>query len=193
MAEHTLTYMRTTKLVELLSAAADQGQTFIQINAEGQVVLGADPYHPNITIDFRDEVVRPLRQAILPIAPPLPAATPRHRRSRRDGKYLVDIKGTTTVAHSLHEALGIGLRAFEAHRSGTLDRLEQIKPKTKRIVARNRRDLFEDPDLVENYARQLMPGWWYGINNSNAETSQWLRRGCELAGLTWDKDFSVSL
>jgi hypothetical protein len=38
-----------------------------------------------------------------------------------------------------------------------------------------------------------MDGWWFGTNNSRDETIAWLKRGCELAGLSWGEDFSVAL
>jgi hypothetical protein len=188
MAAFSVTCMSTTKLIELLSREAEQGKAFVQVNAEGNVVLGPDPYQPTAMIDFRDEVVRPLQQAKAAVRA---APTPVARHPRQSGKYLVDVKGTTTVCHSLHEALAVGLRALEAQRPGSLERLSQVKPRTKRIVAREPSDLFDDQDLVENYARELMPGWWYGANNSAAETRSWLQRGCELAQLTWGKDFTV--
>src|SRR5215469_1985921 len=98
MAEVSLRYMPTAKLVELLSAENARGPTFVQVNAEGQLVVGADPHRPSRTIDFRDEVV-------LPIQPPTVKshAAPRPRLSRQTGKYLVDVKGMTTECHSLKE------------------------------------------------------------------------------------------
>ena len=57
MAELSVRFMPTAKLVELLSTESARRQTFVQVNAEGELVLGADPHRPSGIIDFRDEVV----------------------------------------------------------------------------------------------------------------------------------------
>ncbi len=112
--------------------------------------------------------------------------------SRQTGKYLVDIRGQTIECTSLKHLLGEGLRALEKERPGTLDKLSHVKPRTKRIVARNPGDLFDQPELSAKYAERLSDSWWYGTNNSAAETNPWLERGCEMAGLRWGKDFTTT-
>lgn len=72
-----------------------------------------------------------------------------------------------------------------------MEELARLKPRTKRIVARDPNKLFEQQTLVEKYSEKLMEGWWFGSNNSGPETDTWLRRGCEFAGLVWGKDFTT--
>ena len=89
--------------------------------------------------------------------------------------------------------LSEGLKAFERHKSGTLEKLSNISPRSKHIVARDRYTLFNNTELSENYSEVLIDDWWYGTNNSAQETEAWLRRGAELCGLKWDKDITTSL
>jgi hypothetical protein len=86
-----------------------------------------------------------------------------------------------------------GLLAIEDHHPGMLAELTKHKARTKRIVAQKASDLFEDPQLVKQFSAQLKPGWYYGTNNSAQETKSWLARACEIAGLTWGKDFDATI
>ena len=84
------------------------------------------------------------------------------------------------------------VKAFERIRPGTLDDLTKIRPRSKRIVSRDPKQLFKDPEMVGLFSEKLVDGWWFGINNSAAETLSWLRRGAEIAGLEWGKDVETS-
>jgi hypothetical protein len=96
-----------------------------------------------------------------------------HRTSRTSGKYLLNFKGRTIECRSLSGLLAESLKAIEAHKKGTLEKLSSIKPRTKRIVSRDRNALFDQ--------------------RSAEETKTWLKRASELAGLHWGRDFSISL
>jgi hypothetical protein len=93
----------------------------------------------------------------------------------------------------LRELLGEGLRSIEVSRPGTLEKLSHVKPGTKRIVARERRMLFDSEHLCDEYGDQLIDGWWYGTNNSSQETYRWLERACDCAGLKWGEDLRTNL
>ncbi|MDP7100648.1 MAG: hypothetical protein QF503_05805 [Rhodospirillales bacterium] len=111
---------------------------------------------------------------------------------RRSGKYSIEIKGNMTECVSLKEVLAEGLKAFEIIRPGTLDELTKIMPRSKRIVSRDPKQLFKNPEMVRMFSEKLVDGWWFGINNSAAETLTWLRRGADIAGLEWGKDGKTS-
>jgi hypothetical protein len=89
--------------------------------------------------------------------------------------------------------LAEGLRAFEAAKPGTLEKLPHIKPRSRRIVSRDPKQLFDKPHLAKDYAEKLNDDWYFGTNNSAMETNTWLQRACSCAGLLWDKDFKTSL
>lgn len=184
-------FIPTMKLVDLLRTAEGQGNTYAQITEKGQLALGPDPLHPASIIDLSGEVIRSIvtNSTTVELSPEKPLAA--RRLSRQTGKYLLDIRGKTNVCTSLKELLAEGLRGLEQHKAGTLDRLSKVKHRTRRIVAREARDLFDKPHLAQDYAEQLMPGWWYGTNNSADETRRWLKQACEIAGLEWGKTFTT--
>jgi hypothetical protein len=68
-----------------------------------------------------------------------------------------------------------------------------VKPRSRRIVARDPKLLFDRDDLAKNYAEKLNEGWFFGINNSANETNSWLERACSCAGMTWGQQFKTSL
>jgi hypothetical protein len=121
--------------------------------------------------------------------------------SRATGKkYSLDIEGHRIDCVSLKDLLARGLTAFEKYKPGTLDRLSRIKLRTKRIVARDRDQLFDQAKLsdkyserLSEYAEHLSEVWWFGTNNSRAETEAWLKRGCKEAGLQWGKGVIATL
>jgi len=76
---------------------------------------------------------------------------------------------------SAKQLLADGLKAIEAACPGTLEKLSHIKPRTRRIVARNPKDLFDEAHLVDEYSEQLAEGWWYGTNNSADRAKAWLQ------------------
>lgn len=184
-------FILTTKLIELLRIAQGEGNTYAQITEKGQLALGPDPLHPASTIDLSGEVIRPLTASSV-VAPITEKPSTARRLSRQTGKYLLDIRGKTSVCTSLKELLAEGLRGLEHYKAGTLDKLSRVKHRTKRIVAREARSLFDQPHLAQDYAERLMDGWWYGTNNSADETKRWLKQACEIAGLEWGKDFTTS-
>jgi hypothetical protein len=187
-------FMETARVAELLKEAVARGLPYARMTNNGQLALGRDPLNPTSVIDFRAEAILPLGQRPAKQASqPEPPIEPRHKLSRQTGKYMLDFKGNITECQSLKELLAKGLRTIEKFRPGSLERLSQVKPRTKRIVARDPRDLFDQHKLVEDYAEKLLDGWWFGTNNSRDETIAWLRRGCELSGLRWGQDFSTSL
>ena len=195
-------FISATKLVELLTEANELGRMNVRVLSADQIALGVDPLHPSKVIDLSNEVVRPLErgQGQKPIAPPLSSPSQptiggsSQRSSRTTGKYYLEIKGDLIECRSLKEVLAEGLRAFEKLRPGTLEKLSAISPRSKRIVAQQPELLFKkNPELVEKCTERLVGDWWYGTNNSAAETKAWLKRGAECCGLTWDVDVTISL
>jgi hypothetical protein len=187
-----ISFIAAAKLVDLLKTANASGNLHVSVLTANQLALGADPLKPTSVIDFSKEAVRPITSQDAQIEVRAEVRAP-PRASRRSGKYLLDIKGNTIECGSLKDLLAEGLRALEKHQRGTLDKLSAIKRRTKRIVAREAQRLFDQPELAEKYAARLTDGWWYGTNNSADETNTWLRRGADLAGLKWGKDFTTSL
>jgi hypothetical protein len=190
----TMSFISASKLVELVKAANKGGEMYVRVVSGNRLALGNDPMNPTVSIDLSKEAVGPYKNE--PKVPAVEESQPqanRVRANRRSGEYWFELHGKRLVFGSLRELLGQSLRSIEAERPGTLEKLSHIKPKSKRIVAREKKLLFESEHLSDNYGDELMAGWWYGINNSSEETSTWLERACGCAGLKWGKDFSTSL
>ena len=178
------THIAATKLVELVEMANKGGKMYACV-VDGMLALGADPTNPTVAIDLSVEAVVPYRRDIAPKAI--------IRASRKSGDYWMEVMGERHEFGSLRDLLGGSLRSIEDLASGSLDKLSRIRPRSKRIVSRDKSALFDAPELVEKYAAPLMDGWWYGINNSADETRTWLERACSCAGLEWGSDFRTNL
>jgi len=192
----SLAFIQSSALIDLVKSADPKGNMQVRVLTATQLAIGADPLNPTSIIDFSKEAVRPFK--LIAGKEPEPPVEGGHARtaqkaSRQTGRYLLDFKGITTECRSLKEMLAQGLMALEAHQRGVLQKLSAIKPRTKRIVAREPSQLFDQTELSDKYAEQLMAGWWYGTNNSADETRTWLQRGAEIAGLEWGKDISISI
>jgi len=191
MAQISLTAIDAAKLAKLLAATNAGRNLKVWVLTPNELAFGVEPPLRMGTIDLINEQVHLNGHATTSATPepPKPIAT---RLTRRTGRYLLKIKGRTIECSSLKEMLAEGLRALEAHKKGTLDKLAAAKSRTRRIVSRDPSKLFDKTHLEEKHAEPLMEGWWYGTNNSALETNRWLRQACALAGLTWERDFSTS-
>jgi hypothetical protein len=125
--------------------------------------------------------------------PSKPNDIPGWRPSRRGGQYWFELNGKRSEFHSLRDLLAGGLSALEDARPSTLEKLSHIKPRSRRIVARDPKELFDKDHLAKDYAEKLKDGWYYGTNNSANETNSWLERACSCAGLKWDTEFKTSI
>lgn len=187
-----VSFISATKLAKLLKNTNARGDTYVRVLTKNQLALGVDPLNPTHVIDFSEEATRSISSEDTAQEPRRPPER-RKRVSRRTGKYLLEIKGDEKECGSLKELLSEGLKALERHQPGTLAKLTTIRPRSKRIVARDPALLFKQPKLADKYAEKLINGWWFGTNNSADETVTWLRRGCDLAGLEWDREVVVAL
>jgi hypothetical protein len=166
--------------------------------------VGADPLNPSVVIDLAKEKVVPFAEEPFK-TPPEPAVAanggsslkpdgvPGWRPSRRGGEYWFELNAKRSEFHALRDLLAGGLRALEEARPGTLEKLSHIKPRSRHIVARDAKDLFDKDHLAKHYAAKLCDGWYYGTNNSANETNTWLERACSCAGLKWGAEFNTSI
>ncbi len=189
-----MSFISASKLVELVKSANKGGEMYVRVVSGNRLALGNDPMSPTVSIDLSKETVGPYKkeskaQTVEESQPPANSV----RAARRSGEYWIELHGKRLEFGSLRELLGQSLRSIEAERPGTLDKLSHIKPKTKRIVAQDKKMLFDSEELSNKYGEKLMTGWWYGTNNSSQETSTWLERACGCAGLKWGKDFRTNL
>ncbi len=117
----------------------------------------------------------------------LPAA----KAQRTSGRYTFAHGEVAFARGSLADLLEAVLTYLEKSRPGTLSKLSMTKKRTRRIVARNKRDLFDRVHLAEKHARRIDGGWWMGTNNSAGETKAWIRRACDTAGIDFISDIVI--
>jgi hypothetical protein len=189
-----MSFISAAKLVELVKSANKGGEMYVRVVSGNRLALGNDPMNPTVSIDLSKEAFGPYKKESKAQAVEESQSQANSvRATRRSGEYWIELHGKRFEFGSLRELLGQSLRSIEAERPGTLEKLSQIKPKSKRIVARDKKLLFDSEHLSDEYGEDLMTGWWYGINNSSQETSTWLKRACGCAGLKWGKDFRTNL
>lgn len=196
-----VSFMPTSKLLELLRITDAQSEMFVQVTQEGRLALGIDPLHPTHLIDLsREKIILsgakfgPVDKLQVTTTPEVRIPiSPRKRARRTSGNYWYEMNEQRISCGSLPELLSKGLRELEKFHPGMLDNLSNIKPRSRRIVARNPSDLFDKTHLAKDHAEQLLPGWWYGTNNSARETQTWLKRACSLSGLNWGREFRTNL
>jgi hypothetical protein len=195
-----VSFMSATKLAELLDDASKPQNMYVRV-ANNRILLGADPLNPTFVVNLSKEAVESygnsaITKAEVPLSRPDAEAQSLNentsRLPRRTGHYWFELKGRRIGCKSLKELLATALRHIEHLTPGMLENLTNIKLRSKRIVARDRNHLFDREHLAKDYSERLMPGWWYGTNNSAKETEAWLRRACGAGGLKWDDDFKAS-
>src|ERR1700730_13918399 len=197
----TLSFLPVSKLLNLLTIVDPKKTMFVQVLSSTRLAVGTDPLKPSAVVDLSKETIVPYEDATAPVngekdillAKPDVRETVAIRTTRRSGDYWFEIKGLRTACHSLKELLAGGLRALESDKPGTLEQLSHVKPRSRRIVARDPKLLFDRTHLAKDYAEKLVDGWFYGTNNSTNETNAWLERACACAGLKWGEEFKTSI
>jgi len=183
----TVHFVKAATLVDLVTTADPKKTMFLRILSDTELGIGTDPFNPSAVIDLSKEAIVPFSE----VAVREPAAP---RTARQTGEHWYELKGKRTDCRSLKELLALSLLSIEKAVPGTLEQLTKVKPRSRRIVARDPKDLFDKPHLVKEYSEKLgKDGWYYGTNNSGPETSSWLERACAHAGLTYGTDFKTSL
>ena len=131
----------------------------------------------------------------LPVATPLvqpnksPSST---QRRRRTGTYVVALLGRRIEAGSLREAYVSCLKALAERDSQFLEALSKKQTRSRRIVARNPRDLYlRRPQLAENHASKLVGPWWADTNLSRQQCEKRLQTACSVAGLEFGRDLGL--
>jgi hypothetical protein len=196
-----LAYVPTSTLQALLKSADPKSTMYVRILTANRLALGTDPLTPSTVIDFSKEKVLPYGQDESSRAAAQPATAPganvievpAWRPSRRGGEYWFEMDGRRVECRSLKELLSAGLLALESAQPGTIEKLSHIKPRSRRIVARDPKQLFDKDHLAKDYAEKLTEGWFFGTNNSANETNAWLQRACECAGVTCGEQFKTSI
>ena len=202
----TRSFILASKLLELLRAADTQGKNYVWIMSNDRLGIGVEQFQPTKIIrlskermeEFAEDTQSP--HAAPTSAPNVPAALaptsakPPARVNGGKGKYWFELFGQRSECASLKDVLAGTLRGLERERTGTLEKLSEIKgERGKIVIAKDRRALFETQELVDKSSVWLEGEWWFGKNNSRPETVKWLKRACNCAGVKWGEEFKTSL
>jgi len=122
---------------------------------------------------------------------PVTEQPPVHRR-RSSGRTLstqFSIFGKELIARSATEAMIQILTVLSKRRNDFFERLaEQVKGKKRNHIARRPEDVYPlRPNLI-HCVKPLVNGWFIGDNISNREKTEFVRKACGIAGVTFGKD-----
>jgi hypothetical protein len=193
----SLSFIGSAKLVELVRNADPKGLMKVRVLTGHRLAMGADPLSPSLVLDLSKEMISPYSDSqetpAVAVGNVLEKRDTHTSTGRRSGSYAFELEGRTHQCKSLKEMLRMSLESLEQVAPGTLEQLSHIKPRSKRIVARDPKMLFETASLAGEYSEKLSNGWWMGTNNSAQETTSWLKRAVLCAGLRWGTDFSTDI
>jgi hypothetical protein len=195
----SVSYIGAAKLAALLQKADAGAGLVVSVISVSRLALGKDPLHPTVAIDFSREAIAPYEPTkaktnrIADDARTQVEALTASKKPRRSGSYWFQLLGTRMEFGSLRDLLRTSLLEIEKARPGSLEKLSHIRPRSKRIVAHDKKLLFADEAMSNEFGEQLGNGWWYGTNNSAQETRAWLERACSCAGVSWGTDFKTNV
>ena len=176
--------MTVDKLQELLKKAERQGAYLVKVDAGASLSILDKNLDELGVVDFKNECLSEV------------SVSPRRtievsHSDRTTGEYSFVFRERVFKCGSQKELLNKALSVLGLEVPGLLDELTKIKPRSKRIVARDKNDLFERVELAEQYSEPLIPGWWIGTNNSWQEATRWLERACEVGGVQFEGEFRI--
>jgi hypothetical protein len=175
MATLTATSIPTQTLISLIKQADPKGQMHLKVVNQERLELGADPFSSSVAIDLANETLHSLGNGT-----PAPIATP-VSAGRVTGSYWYQLDGKQFGCASVKALLLQSLAALAAADPHLMDKLSAVKKRTKRIVAKDKYDLFDSKHLADEYAVQMQNGWWVGTNNSTQEVKSWLALAASLS------------
>jgi len=174
MATLRATSIPTAKLISLIKQADPKGVMHARVVNQERLELGADPFNSSVAIDLANETLHSLGS---PTAMPLTSVS----TGRVTGSYWYQLNGKQFGCTSLKALLLQSLTALDAADPHLLDKLSAVKKRTKRIVTKDKYELFDSKQLADKYAVQIQNGWWVGTNNSTQEVKAWLARAASLS------------
>ena len=106
-----------------------------------------------------------------------------------------NLLGRFTPCRNARDVLVSAIESLAARDGSFLDRFISLPRhgRTRRYVARERTALYPGrPDLASEHSHQLKSGYWLGINISRHQVEQILQTACDVAGLRFGSDLTVS-
>ena len=93
---------------------------------------------------------------------------------------------------SAKETLAEILKKLQDRDPGFMDRLaKETVGRKRRLVARDRNDLYDDPKFVEQSSLDLGNGWWLGHHLSTKDIKKKIEAACEVAGVKFGSQLTL--
>ena len=84
------------------------------------------------------------------------------------------------------------LKVFDRRAPDFMERLaEETVGRRRRLVARNRNDLYDNPKFVEKSSLNLRNGWWLGHHLSTKDIQKKIEIACEVAGIKFGSQLTL--
>jgi hypothetical protein len=192
MAQVDFACIKWSKLRALIDGVDRSGEMVVRILGDDRLLVADGPFGPGRVIDIRSERVDDTAPPRVVAHQDIVASLSEAAGVRASGSFWVEVEGRRIGCKSIKNLLLTALETIEKARPGALEKLSRAKKRTKRIVARDKRDLFDAQHLSEQFSEEIAGGWWVGVNNSKAEVIAWLRLAAFHAGLEWGRDISTS-
>ena len=124
--------------------------------------------------------------------PPPPEPEPETPKQPQISRILgFEIKGERVKARSARETLAVLIVKFDRDDPEFMERFYvAATTRSRRLVSRNRSDLYDKPHLAE-HAMKLKNGWWLGTNLSRNQIRSHIKTACSVAGITFGKDLTL--
>lgn len=187
-----ISYIPVAELGRQIQKAGLPPDCLVWVATKSELHFGRSPEKTEFIFDLGNEMWRAPREGKAPAAPPVSQPIVIQSNGRKSGRFVLELFGSEFILSNLKDVVRVALTELAKRHSGFLDQLSREKPRSKRIVAQSKNDLFEDAELVKKYAAPLTGGWWFGTNNSEAEVKRWLQRMARVAGAAWGKDVIFS-
>lgn len=101
-----------------------------------------------------------------------------------DGKRMETGAGNRTLAGILKE--------FQLRDSGFMERLSpKTQGRVRRLVARNKNDLYENLNFRGGYCLDMRNGWWIRTHLGRPEMEKFIKISCKIAGVKFGTELKL--
>ncbi len=103
-----------------------------------------------------------------------------------------EFDGERFETKAAYRTLAEVLKAFDRRAPDFMERLaEKTVGRTRRLVARNRNDLYDNPKFVEKSSLNLGNGWWLGHHLSTKDIQKKIETACKVAGVKFGSQLKL--
>ncbi|RWE85101.1 hypothetical protein [Mesorhizobium sp.] len=125
-------------------------------------------------------------------APPQLIGATTVRNERSTGFYGFVLKGNTMSFNNLKAAYKNCLLELAAADGTFLTSLSKEETPARRLVARDRKALYKKtPHLADEFAEELVDGWWLDTNLSQQQVESRLQTACKVANIAFGSDLEL--